>query len=75
MIANNGKGLSIIFPQGSFDSCKVLSDTAVHDLGLDKISQNVSDKPKEQSLILGIMSRITSDPEVVRFRLDVFDDI
>ena len=75
MIANNTKGLSIIFPQGSFDSCKVLSDTAVHDLGLDKISQNVSDKPKEQSLILGIMSRITSDPEVVRFRLDVFDDI
>ena len=75
MIANNGKGLSIIFPQGSFDSCKVLSDTAVHDLGLDKISRNVSDKPKEQSLILGIMSRITSDPEVVRFRLDVFDDI
>ena len=53
MIANNDKGLSIIFPQGSFDSCKVLSDTAVHDLGLDKISQNVSDKPKEQSLILG----------------------
>ena len=75
MIANNGKALSIIFPPDSFESCKVLSDTAVHDLGLDKISQNVSDKPKEQSLILGIMSRITSDPEVVRFRLDVFDDI
>ena len=75
MIANNGKALSIIFPPGSFESCTVLSDTAVHDLGLDKISQNVSDKPKEQSLILGIMSRITSDPEVVRFRLDVFDDI
>ena len=75
MIANNGKALSIIFPPDSFESCKVLSDTAIHDLGLDKISQNVSDKPKEQSLILGIMSRITSDPEVVRFRLDVFDDI
>ena len=33
----NNKGLSIIFPNGSYDKCKVLSDMAVHDLGLDTI--------------------------------------
>ena len=75
MIASGAKGLSILFPHGSFEACTVLSETAVHDLGLDRICESVSDKPKEQSLILGIMSRITSDADVVRFRLDVFDDI
>ena len=75
MIASGAKGLSILFPHGSFEACTVLSETAVHDLGLDRICESVSDKPKEQSLILGIMSRITADPYVVRFRLDVFDDI
>ena len=75
MIASGAKGLSILFPHGSFEACTVLSETAVHDLGLDRICESVSDKPKEQTLILGIMSRITADPDVVRFRLDVFDDI
>ncbi|MBQ7729094.1 MAG: hypothetical protein IJT86_01955 [Spirochaetales bacterium] len=75
MIASGSKGLSILFPHGSFEACTVLSETTVHDLGLDRICESVSDKPKEQALILGIMSRITADPDVVRFRLDVFDDI
>ncbi len=69
------KGLSIVFPEGSYGRCRVLSETAVHDLGLDVICRGLSNKEKEQSLILGIMSRITDDPEVVQFRLDVFEDI
>ena len=71
----DSKGISIIFPNGSYDRCRTLSDTAIHDLGLDVICNGLSNKEKEQSLILGIMSKITDDPEVVQFRLDVFDDI
>ena len=69
------KGISIIFPDGSYDKCKVLSDSAVHDLGLDSVCKKLSAKPQEQKLILNIMSRICADPEVVQFRLDVFEDI
>ncbi len=69
------KGLSIIFPNGSFNGCKVLSDIAVHDLGLDTICSKLSERPNEQNLILNIMSRITEDPKVIQFRLDVFEDI
>lgn len=69
------KGISIIFPDGSYDKCNVLSESAVHDLGLDSVCRKLSDKAQEQSLILNIMSRICFDPEVVRFRLDVFEDI
>ena len=75
MINNRDKGISIIFPDGSYENCKVLSETAVHDLGLDSVCRKLSDKAQEQSLILGIMSRICADPEVVQFRLDVFEDI
>ena len=72
----NGKErISIVFPSGSYEKCRELSETAVHDLGLDVICRSLSDKAKEQNLILGIMSRITADPDVVRFRLDVFEDI
>lgn len=69
------RGISIIFPDGSYDGCRTLSDVTIHDLALDVICRNLSDKEKEQSLILGIMSKITADPEVVQFRLDVFEDI
>ena len=69
------RGVSIIFPEGSFEKCRELSDVAVHDLGLDEICRNLSDKPKEQGLFLDIMRRITDNPDVIRFRLDVFEDI
>ena len=69
------KGISIIFPDGSYDRCKVLSEAAVHDLGLDSVCKRLSGKALEQNLILNIMSRICSDPDVVQFRLDVFEDI
>ena len=75
MINNRDKGISIIFPDGSYENCRLLSETAVHDLGLDSVCRKLSDKAQEQSLILGVMSRICADPEVVQFRLDVFEDI
>ena len=75
MINSKDKGISIIFPDGSYEKCKVLSETAVHDLGLDSVCRKLSDKAQEQGLILGVMSRICADPEVVQFRLDVFEDI
>ena len=75
MINNNGKGVSIVFPADSYDGCKVLSESAIHDLGLDSVSRKLSDKVQEQNLILDIMSRICSDPAVVQYRLDVFEDI
>ncbi|MBR6084431.1 MAG: hypothetical protein IKP61_02300 [Spirochaetales bacterium] len=74
-MVSKDKGISIIFPEGSYDRCKVLSEVAVHDLGLDSVCKRLSGKALEQNLILNIMSRICSNPDVVQFRLDVFEDI
>ena len=69
------KGMSILFPYGSYERCKVLPETAVHDLGLDTICTKISGKPEEQTLIRGVMSRMTCESDVIQFRLDVFEDI
>ena len=75
MASDGKKGMSILFPDGSYERCKVLPETAVHDLGLDTICTKISGKPEEQTLIRGVMSRITCEPDVIQFRLDVFEDI
>ncbi|MBQ2528272.1 MAG: hypothetical protein II544_05930 [Spirochaetales bacterium] len=75
MINNNGKGVSIVFPHDCYDCCRVLSESAVHDLGLDSVCRKLSDKAQEQNLILDVMSRICADPAAVQYRLDVFEDI
>ena len=71
----SGRGVSILFPGTSYDCCRVLPDVCVHDLGLDAVCEKLSEKPEEQQLFLGIMSRLCSDPQVIRYRLDVFEDI
>ena len=42
MINNRDKGISIIFPDGSYEKCRLLSETAVHDLGLDSVCRKLS---------------------------------
>ena len=75
MTDNKVKGMSILFPYGSYERCTVLPETAVHDLGLDTICSKISGKPEEQSLIRNVMSRMTCESDVIRYRLDVFQDI
>ncbi len=70
-----GKAISIVFPNGNLEGFRELSETTLHDLALEKLCLRLSDKPKEQSLILSIMSKVTKDPVVAQFRMDVFEDI
>ena len=65
---------SILFPDIKDAEYKQLSKSAIHDLGLDVICRSLSSEPKEQGLILDVLSNMTSTPEVSSFRQDVFDD-
>ena len=69
------RGMSILFPFGSYERCSVLSEVTVHDLGLDTISEHLSEKPSEQRLMLGIMSRVSGDASLAQYRMDIFEDI
>lgn len=73
MKANNH--FSILFPYYEDTKYKQLSDSACHDLGLDTLCRELTGDPKEQNLIMSIMSNMTADTRVAGYRQKVFVDI
>ncbi|MBQ7274062.1 MAG: DNA mismatch repair protein [Clostridiales bacterium] len=71
---DNKTAVSLLF-HGTEPAYKVLSDTTVHDLGIDTITTQITSDPKEQQMIIRVLSRFTADPEVAGYRQDIFDDI
>lgn len=72
---HNEKAISLLAPPGSAPDYKVLSEAAVHDLGLDYLCEQVTEKKQERTLFLSILSKMTDNPEVTKYRSDVFEDI
>ena len=66
---------SILFPYYEDTVYKQLSDSACHDLGLDTLCHELTNDPKEQNLIMSIMSNMTADTRVAAYRQKVFVDI
>lgn len=69
------KSISLLTPPGYAPDYKVLSEAAIHDLGLDYLCEQITEKKQEQTLLLSILSRMTDNPEVTKYRSDVFEDI
>lgn len=67
--------ISLLCPPECNPDYKKLSEVTVHDLGLPVICEQITDKKAEQTLFLSILSKMTDDPEVTRYRSDVFSDI
>lgn len=67
--------ISLLCPSGCNPEYKKLSEVTVHDLGIPIICEQITEKKKEQTLFLSILSKMTNDPEVSRYRSDVFSDI
>lgn len=67
---------SILFPnENSISEMKNLSETTLHDLGLDQIIKSLSNKEVEQNFIQKTMSLISADPALAAYRCNVFEDI
>ncbi len=67
--------ISLLSPDGNTDSFRTLPNTVIHDLGLDSICSTITNDPKEQRLILEILSNMSPDPHTAEFRQQVFADI
>lgn len=72
---HNEKAISLLTPPGFAPDYKVLSEAAIHDLGLDYLCEQVTEKKQERTLFLSILSQMTDNPEVTKYRSDVFEDI
>jgi DNA mismatch repair ATPase MutS len=69
------KHFSILFPYYEDTKYKQLSESACHDLGIDTLCRELTNDPKEQNIIMNIISNMTNDPRVAAYRQKVFVDI
>lgn len=68
------KKISLLFPNGE-QEFKMLNEIAVHDLGINFIVEKITDKFDEQQLFSQFLSKMTSNPQVAKYRIEIFDDI
>ena len=66
---------SLLYPQGFEPDCQTLSEEACNDLSLELICDKLTEDTFEHNIIKNIMMKVERNPEVIRYRADVFDDI
>jgi len=66
---------SILFPYYENTEYRQLSAVACHDLGIDTLCDRLTTDAKERRMISDVLSNMTSDPRVARYRQKVFADI
>ena len=69
------KTISLLLPENCDPKYKVLTEVTMHDLGLDFICTQITDKKTEQNLILSVLFKMTKDGRVTKYRGDIFEDI
>lgn len=67
--------ISLLYPPGCVPDNKTLSEVTIHDLGLDYVCAQITEKKSEQALFMSILSQMTEKAEVTQYRSDVFLDI
>ena len=65
---------SLMFPQDADQSYKTLTPESVNDLSIGFLLDALTKQRYERDHIRKIMTRVTDDPEVIRYRCDVFED-
>lgn len=65
----------MLYPQGKEPSYNTLSADTINDLSLEFLCDHITESDYEHNVIKKMMTRIVSDPEVLRYRCDVFHDI
>ena len=66
--------ISLLFPDHSLNFIK-LNDETMHDLGMDLIVAQLTNKESEQTYIRNVLGTLTDDVDNAKYRCDVFDDI
>ena len=69
------ENFSMLYPAGKESAYMTLSNDVYNDLSLDYILENITENDNEKKILKNMMIKIESDPEVISFRCDVFEDI
>ncbi len=66
--------ISLLFPDHSLNFIK-LNDETMHDLGMDLVVKQLTNKESEQTYIRNVLGMLTGDVGNAAYRCDIFDDI
>lgn len=65
---------SLMYPQGREFHSNELTEEAINDLSIDFLLDNLTENRSERGHLRHLMSKITDDEAVIRYRRDVFED-
>lgn len=70
----NMENFSLLHPQNSKAEYKTLTKEAINDLSIDFLCDALTEDAYEKNSIKQLLTNITDDEEVIKYRCDVFDD-
>lgn len=65
---------SLFYPEGTERRFNVLTEEAQNDLSLDFLLDALTDVHAERPHLRGQLTQLSDDPEVIRYRRDIFED-
>lgn len=69
------KKFSLLYPNSSNYEAKVLDEAACNDLSFDFLLDALTKEKSEKQIIKRILSQMVSDEKVIKYRIDIFDDL
>ena len=66
---------SLLYPEGKEPKFNTLSAETCNDLSIEYMVEQITQSDYEQTVIMRMMTKLVSDPEIIRYRCDIFDDI
>lgn len=70
----NSENFSLFYPENADTSSLTLQKEAINDLSVDYLVESLTKDPFEQNSIKQLLTQITCDEEVIRYRCNVFED-
>lgn len=70
----NSENFSLFYPENADTSNLTLQKEAINDLSVDYLVESLTKDPFEQNSIKQLLTQITCDEEVIRYRCNVFED-
>lgn len=66
---------SLLYPGKKIPEYEILPEDTAHDLAVDAFCSLLSEMEPERKIIRSIMTHISGDSRVIRYRCDIFEDI
>ncbi len=70
----NSENFSLFYPENADTASLTLQKEAINDLSVDYLVETLTKDPFEQNSIKQLLTQITCDEEVIRYRCNVFED-